>query len=106
MEFNDRLAKWFKKNGISQKAAAQTMGYLPSYMNHFFRSREPNYELLSKLAQHYPALDMNCLFRDEEIYTSVNFIGEPPIEYTTKNMALIEDIENKLEELKAQMTRK
>jgi transcriptional regulator with XRE-family HTH domain len=105
MSFNERLSQYFKNKGISQKSVAETMGYKTSYLNHFFRNREPNWELIEKLVHYYPEIDMNFLIKGNvydisKVIASERTAGgihEPNSAYKSKYTLFLDSLKQQIE---------
>lgn len=103
MSYHEQLQLFFKSQGDSHVIAGEKMGYSKSYFSHFMNGREVNMEFIRKLINAYPSVDLNKIFKGPEVYTGVN---EPGLIYTSEALALIDEMEEKLSQLKQTMSQK
>lgn len=52
-KFNERLKKLREESGITQNALAEKLGITPQSLSYYFNGREPNYDLLIKIADYF-----------------------------------------------------
>lgn len=106
MSYHARLRAFFKSKGLKNRSIAQTLGYGDQMMSKYLNSSPPNLEFLSRLARHYPDLDLNLLFRESLPVPDV--VSEPDAAYNKANeeLILIEEIEDKLNTLKKKIRKR
>lgn len=106
MSFQENLRKYLKSKDLSQKRAAEMIGYTTVNFNHYLGDRDPNFDLIMNLIKAFPDIDLNYLFKGTKINAGVNFLEEPPTEYLSEDEKIISEIEEKLQQLKSNLSRK
>lgn len=104
--YSKKLHLYFKSKGISQIEIARKLGSSPSMIGRYLSGSvgfKP--EFLSVLIKHYPDIDLQYIFSDNE----TKELSEPSESYGSGDLNLfseIENIEKKLSEIKEYLTRK
>ncbi len=97
MEFSKKAKAFFKDKGISQRDIASKIGEGEVYVSKQLGKNEPSPKFLVQLANNYADFDLNIMLRSEEVF---NIVAEERVNYKTKSIVLIEEIEKKIKELK------
>ena len=99
MEFSEKVNKYFKDRKLSNRDVSKLMGgYNEQQISRFLNGGKFSKIFMEKLLIHFPELDMNYLIKDEDEASKI--IEERKTEYLSKNARLIQEIEDRLKELK------
>lgn len=99
--FGKRVLDLLRKKGVSQKQFSKDTGTLQSLTSRYINSDSPSGDFILKAVAYFPE-DVNYLFFGEK-GLSVNEDGET---YLKQPEVIINEIESKLKELKASLSRK
>lgn len=69
-EFSDRFRKLKDESELSSKDLAQELGIAPSTLSYYLKDREPNYDMLIKIANYFD-VTIDWLVGNEHDYTSI-----------------------------------
>ena len=99
MEFSEKVRKYFKDRKLSNRDVSKIMeGYSEQQISRFLNGGKFSKIFMEKLLKHFPELDMNYLIKNED--EAGRIVEEKKIEYVSKNIQLIQEIEDRLKELK------
>ncbi len=103
MEYHEKLRKFFSEKGISQSEAGNRMGYKKSMMSRYLNTATPNMEFIQSLIREWPDVDLNYLFKDQEILLQTE---EPAEDYGDRRLQIVDEISEKLNALRKELTQK
>lgn len=69
-EFSDRFRQLKDQSELSSKELAQKLGIAPSTLSYYLKDREPNYNMLIKIADYFD-VTIDWLVGNERDYTSI-----------------------------------
>ena len=99
MEFSEKVRKYFKDKELSNRDVSKIMdNYNEQQISRFLNGTKFSKTFMEKLLKHFPELDMNYLIKDED--ETGKIIEEKRLDYLSKNTILIQEIEERLKELK------
>jgi hypothetical protein len=102
MTFKERIRKYFKDKGMTNRDVCLAMGnYSEQLYSRQISAPELSGALLVSLIKYFPDIDLNYLLKEEE-----NILEENSSKYKLRGEELIEEIEERLIELKVIMSRK
>jgi len=87
MKFHERLNKLKNVKGDTQSNIAKAIGVTPQLLSYYFNGREPNYEILCKLADYF-SVSLDYLLGRE--FSNNEKLQEQNIELITENKQLKE----------------
>ncbi|HTN68284.1 MAG TPA: helix-turn-helix transcriptional regulator [Dysgonamonadaceae bacterium] len=102
MEFGPRFKKLLEKYKVSQKKFCDDTNTHPGLTSRYLRGNEaPSSDFIFKAINYFEDVDMNYFFG-----TGAYSVNEEPLNYRKDPNKIIEEIEYKLNELKAVMPQK
>lgn len=101
MTFNEKVEEFFDKKGLSNREVARMMDYPEQLISRHMHSDKLSITWIQRLLEVFPDIDMNYLLKDQNI----EMVQEPGEEYNKKSVDIIDEIEDKLKELKSLVTR-
>lgn len=105
MEFGEKMREILDKKGLTQKEFAQEINMNYAHANKFFTGRTPNLEFILKVVNRFPEIDLNWLLLPQRNHDHLTLVQEPNSHYSAvKALNYINDVEEKLEELKQYLT--
>jgi transcriptional regulator with XRE-family HTH domain len=108
MQYNEKLRLYFKKNGISQKEAAERLGHAPAMMSRFLSGVSVlDANFIIALVKEFPDVDLKYIFSEEIELESM--VSEPGEDYGIKEENIIgelELIEKKISSIRNVLARK
>ena len=105
MDFGEKMKMLLSQKGMSQKAFAEKIGMNYAHANKFFTGRKPNMEFLSKVIEVFPDANLKwLLFSQGEHQEDGSLQEENAPESITKAIAYLEEIEEKISNLKSILT--
>lgn len=99
MNFNEKVQIFFDKKNLSQREVAKMMEYPEQLVSRHMNSDKLSITWIQRLLDVFPDIDMNFLLKDE------NVLNEPGEEYNNRSVVIIDEIEEKIKELKSLVTR-
>ncbi|MFT5760957.1 hypothetical protein [uncultured Flavobacterium sp.] len=99
MTFNEKVEEFFDKKGLSNREVARMMDYPEQLISRHMHSEKLSITWIQKLLDAFPEIDMNYLLKDE------NLLNKPREEYKKRSTVIIDEIEERLVELKTLVTR-
>jgi plasmid maintenance system antidote protein VapI len=99
MTFNEKVEEFFDKKGLSNREVARMMDYPEQLISRHMHSEKLSITWIQKLLDAFPEIDMNYLLKDE------NLLNKPREEYKKRRTVIIDEIEERLVELKTLVTR-
>lgn len=106
MGFGKKLGQLLKERKLSQTKFGEDIGVNNVSINQYVKeTRTPPTEILQKIIDYFPEVDLNWWLRDSPV---ANSVSEEAVTYKKPLTpeSLIENIELNLKELKAQMSQK
>lgn len=101
MTFKERIKKYFKDRGMTNRDVCLAMdNYSEQLYSRQIAAPELSGALLVSLIKYFPDIDLNYLLKE------VNMIAEDPEKYKLRGEEIIEEIEEKLNELKRIVSQK
>ena len=94
MNYHERLQKFFKERGVSQKQVAEELEITASLVSRYFNKNAPNYEFIQGITKHHPSIDWNYIFKG-----SVNVAQEDEPLYLKRPENLLDEIKDRVFEL-------
>lgn len=102
MTFKERIKKYFKDRGMTNRDVCLAMdNYSENLYSRQISTPELNGKLIVTLIKYFPDIDINYLIRDDE-----NVLNEESEKYKLREEKLIEEIEDKIKELKRIVSQK
>lgn len=90
--YNEKLRLYFKKNGISQKEAAERLGHAPAMMSRFLSGASVfDANFIISLVREFPEIDLKYIFSDD--IEKLSIVEEPKIGYGIKEKDIIGELE-------------
>ncbi len=102
MRFHEKLTEFFEARKISNKEVAKRINYSEVMISRYLKSSKPNYELISALINEFPEIDLNYLFKENDI----SKLEEESTIYSKNELILIDEIELRLHTLKEKLAQK
>ena len=106
--YNEKLRLYFKKQGISQKEAAERLGHAPAMMSRFLSGTsifDANFVIA--LIREFPDIDLKYIFSNG--IEKLSIVEEPKIGYRIKEEDVIQEleiIEKKISDIRNVLARK
>jgi len=98
MKYNDKLARFFKSKGLSQKKVAEKIGYKEAMISRFLRGESSfGPDFIISLLKEFPDVDLKYIFSEDE---NSNMVNEPNGNYGLKQ----ENIDKELEIITEKLT--
>jgi hypothetical protein len=98
MGFSQKMKTFFKEKGLNNRQVSEVMeGYSESLISRYINSDKVSLHFLNKLLQYFPDVDVNYMIKDED---ALEEVAEKPAATAKENILLIEEIQQKLEQLK------
>jgi DNA-binding transcriptional MerR regulator len=102
MGFSKKITAYFKERGMSKRDISKAMdNYNEQLIGRYMNSDDISKTFIKKLTKYFPEIDIDYMIKDDNL----SIVNEPREEYRKKSEVLIEEIEEKLKELKLNMTR-
>jgi transcriptional regulator with XRE-family HTH domain len=93
MKYNEKLRLYFKKNGVSQKEAAERLGHAPAMMSRFLSGVSVfDANFITTLVQEFPDVDLKYIFSEEED-ENISKVSEPSVDYEIMEEDIIGELE-------------
>lgn len=90
--YNEKLRLYFKKNGISQKEAAERLGHAPAMMSRFLSGASVfDANFIIALVREFPEIDLKYIFSDDK--EKLSSVEEPKIGNVIKEEDVIRELE-------------
>lgn len=102
MTFKERIKKYFKDRGMTNRDVCLAMNnYSEQLYSRQIAAAELSGALLVSLIKYFPDIDLNYLLKEDS-----HVLNDAPEKYKLRGEELIEEIEEKLTELKGIVSRK
>jgi hypothetical protein len=102
MGFSEKIKAYFAEKGMTNRDVSKVMGdYSESLVSRHLNSDKISKTFIENLGKYFPDLDMNYLLKDDE---ELSIVSEQKEEYKTRNAILIEEITERLDELKKNLS--
>ncbi|AGN89446.1 XRE family transcriptional regulator [Flavobacterium psychrophilum] len=102
MSFSKKIQEYFDKKGLSNRDVSVIMqGYSESMISKYINSDKLSTTFIKKLIEYFPDIDMNYLIKDDH---DLNRVEESRTEYKKRSVVLVDEIEERLNELKLILT--
>ena len=102
MTFNEKVEEFFAKKDLSNREVARMMNYPEQLISRHMHSDKLSITWIQRLLEAFPEIDMNYLLKDEK---TISMVQDEREEYKNKTVVIIDEIEERLGELKTLMTR-
>jgi transcriptional regulator with XRE-family HTH domain len=105
----EKLNKFFKERKISNRQLSVTLGYSETMIGRYLKGRDNiNAEFIGILIKNYPEINLQYMFSDSfaEGEEEVNLAQEQDESYNFNVIKEIEDVEKKLNRIKAELAKK
>lgn len=100
MGFSKKIQEYFDNKGLNNRDISKIMdGYNESLVSRYLNSDNVSMTFVEKLIKYFPDIDLNYLLKDQN-----DTVSETREVYES-NQQIIEEIENKLNELKNNLKR-
>ena len=99
MNFNEKVQEFFDKKDLSNREVAKMMDYPEQLVSRHMHSDKLSITWIQRLLDVFPDIDMNYLLKN------VDVLNEPGEDYKKKSVVIIEEIEEKIKELKSLVSR-
>lgn len=98
MDFSEKVKRFFKDKKLNNRKACQIMDdYSETLFSKHIKSKEPVPTLVFAMAKHFEDADMNYFMRTDAV--EKKFYADK-IDFSSKNLKLVQEIEERLQELK------
>lgn len=103
MGFSKKIKAYFDGKGLSNRDVSAIMdGYSESLISRYNNTDDISKAYIERLKKYFPDIDLNYLLKDDE---DPYVVEEPGEDYKRKNLVLIEEIEQRLAQLKMNLAR-
>ena len=105
MGFSTKAKHFFyEEKNLSNRDIAKIMdNYSESLVSRYLNTDEISKTFIQKIKKYFPDADINFLISDDQTLDSV---AEAAEKYKTRNMVLIEELEERIKELKHNLSQK
>jgi hypothetical protein len=103
MGFSAKAKHFFEEKNLDNRQISKIMdGYSESLISRYLNSDNISKTFIQKIKKYFPDADINFLISDD---LTMDSVAEAAEEYKTRNLVLIEELEERLRELKLNLSR-